>query len=145
MACTSSSKEGFPSSSHSSSLGDGILVLPLAIRHLCDDREERDEERWLHVLGGSSSLEESSQVLTFVSALPFLLLFVGSAIFRQLSLKWPFFPYAKHPLILYFFLSLKRRSLTCRGTPIRLALKIIHITFLTRQVLSSSLEDDVEG
>jgi hypothetical protein len=45
---TSSSKEGFPSSSHSlslSSLEDGILVLPLAIRHLCDDCEEGDEER----------------------------------------------------------------------------------------------------
>jgi hypothetical protein len=57
-----------------------ILVLPLAIRHLCDDCEERDEEWWLRVLGGSSSLEESSQVMTLVSALPSLL-FVGSAIF----------------------------------------------------------------
>jgi hypothetical protein len=50
-----------------------MLILPLAIRHLCDDRDERDEDRWLRVLGGSSSLEESSQVLTLVSALPLLL------------------------------------------------------------------------
>jgi hypothetical protein len=35
-------------------------LLPLAIRHLCDDRDERDEDRRLRVLGGSSSLEESS-------------------------------------------------------------------------------------
>jgi hypothetical protein len=34
-----------------------MLILPLAIRQLCD---ERDEDRWLRVLGGSSSLEESS-------------------------------------------------------------------------------------
>jgi hypothetical protein len=32
------------------SLEDGILVLPLAIRHLCDEHEERDGERWLRVL-----------------------------------------------------------------------------------------------
>jgi hypothetical protein len=63
-----------------SSLEDGILILTLAIRHLRDDRDERDEDRWLRVLGGSSSLEESSQVLTLVSALPLLLLFLGSAI-----------------------------------------------------------------
>jgi hypothetical protein len=43
------------------------------IRHLCDDR---DEDRCLHILGGSSSLEESSHVLTLVSVLPLLLLFV---------------------------------------------------------------------
>jgi hypothetical protein len=47
-------------------------VLPLAIRHLCDEREERDEERWLRVLGVSSSLEESFQVLILVRALPLL-------------------------------------------------------------------------
>jgi hypothetical protein len=75
-----------------SSLEDGILLLPLAIRHLCDDRDECDEDRWLLVLGGSSSLEESSQVLTLVSALPLLLSFLGSAIVGQLSLKWPFSP-----------------------------------------------------
>jgi hypothetical protein len=67
-----------------------MLILPLAIRHLRDDRDERDEDRWLRVLGGSSSLEESSQVLTLVSALPFLLSFLGSAIDGQLSLNWPF-------------------------------------------------------
>jgi hypothetical protein len=68
--------EGFPSPSSTlllSSLEDGILILPLAIRHLRDDRDERDEDQWLHVLGGSCSLEESSQVLTLVSALPSLL------------------------------------------------------------------------
>jgi hypothetical protein len=100
----------------------------------------------LRVLGGSSSLEESSQVLTLISALPLLLPFVGLAIFGQLSLKWPFSPHAKHPLFLCLFLSmLKRRSSTCRGTPIRLILRIIPITFLTRQIVSSSLEDDVDG
>jgi hypothetical protein len=82
MASASSSKEGFPSPSSSSLLSplveDGILILPLVIRHLHD---ERDEDRWLHVLGGLSSLEESSQVLTLVSALPLLLLFVGLAMF----------------------------------------------------------------
>ena len=57
-----------------------MLLLPLAIRHLCDDRDDRDEDRWLRVLGGSSSLEESSQVLTLVSALPLLLSFLGLAI-----------------------------------------------------------------
>jgi hypothetical protein len=105
-ASASSSKEGFPSPSLSlllSSLEDGILILPLAIRHLRDDCDERDEDRWLRVLGGSSSLEKSSQVLTLVSALPFLLHFVGLAIFGQLSLKWPFSPHAKHPLFLCFF------------------------------------------
>jgi hypothetical protein len=60
---------------------DGILVLPLAIRHLRYDYEERDKEKWLRVLGGSSLLEESSQVLTLVNALPLLLLFMGSTIF----------------------------------------------------------------
>jgi hypothetical protein len=82
--------EGFPSLSSSlllSSLDDGILILPLAIRHLRDECDERDEDRWLRVLGGSSSLEELSQVLTLVSALPLLLPFVGLAIFGQLSLK----------------------------------------------------------
>jgi hypothetical protein len=39
---------------------DGVIVLPLAIRHLCDEREECDEEPWLRLFGGSSSLEESS-------------------------------------------------------------------------------------
>jgi hypothetical protein len=47
-------------------------VLPLAISHLCDDREERDEEWWLCDLGCSCSLEESSQILILVSALPLL-------------------------------------------------------------------------
>jgi hypothetical protein len=70
-----------------SSLEDGILILHLSIRHLSDDWDERDEDRWLRVLGGSSSLEESSQVLTLVSVLPLLLPLVGSAIFGQLSLK----------------------------------------------------------
>jgi hypothetical protein len=100
-ASASSSMEGFPSPSSSlllSSLEDGILILPLAIRHLCDDRDDHDEDWWLCVLGGSSSLEESSQVLTLVSALSLLLPFVGSAIVGQLSLKWPFSPHAKHPL-----------------------------------------------
>jgi hypothetical protein len=87
-----------------SSLEDGILILPLAIRHLCDDRDERDEDRWLCVLGGSSSLEESSQVLTLLSALPLLLPFVGLAIFGQLSLKWPFSAHVKHPFFLCLFL-----------------------------------------
>jgi hypothetical protein len=79
--------EGFPSPSSSlllSSLEDGILILPLAIRHL---RDERDEDWWLRVLGGSSSLEESSQVLTLVSVLPLLLPFLGSAIIGWSSLK----------------------------------------------------------
>jgi hypothetical protein len=78
MASASSSMVGFPSSSSSlllSSLEDGMLILPLAIRHLRDDCDERDEDRWLRVLGDSSSLEESSQVLTLVSALPLLLSF----------------------------------------------------------------------
>jgi hypothetical protein len=64
-----------------------MLILPLAIRHFRDDRDERDEDRWLRVLGGSSLLEESSHVLILVSAFSLLLPFVGSAIFRQLSLK----------------------------------------------------------
>jgi hypothetical protein len=62
--------EGFPSPSSSlilSSQEDGILILPLDIRHLRDDRDERDKDRWLRGLGGSSSLEESSQVLTLVT------------------------------------------------------------------------------
>jgi hypothetical protein len=119
MASASSSTEGFPSPSSSpllSSLEDGILILPLAIRHLCDDRDERDEDLWLRVLRGSYSLEQSSQVLTLVSALPLLLPFVGSTIFGQLSLKWPFSPHANHPLFLCFSLSiLKRRFSTYRG------------------------------
>jgi hypothetical protein len=123
-----------------------MLLLPLAIRHLCDDCDERDEDRWLRVLGGSSSLEESSQVLTLVSALPLLLSFLGLAIVGQLSLKWPFSPHAKHPLFLCFFLSmLKRISSTYRGTPIRLILWIVPITFPTRRIVSSSSEDDVHG
>jgi hypothetical protein len=70
---------------------------------LLDDCDERDEDRWLIVLR-SSSLEEPSQVLTLVSAaLALLLLFVGSAIVGQLSLKWPFSLHAKHPLFLCFF------------------------------------------
>jgi hypothetical protein len=113
---------------------------------LHDDRDEHDEDRWLRVLGGSSSLEESSQVLTLVSALPLLLSFLGSAIVGQLSLKWPFSPHAKHPLFLCFFLSmLKIRSYTHKGTPIRLILRIIPITFPTRRIVSSSSEDDVDG
>jgi hypothetical protein len=126
-----------------SSLEDGVLSLPLAIRHL---RDEHYEDQWLCVLGGSSSLEELSQVLTLVRALPLLLPFVGSAIFGQLSLKWPFFPHVKHPLFLCFFLSvLKRRSSTYRGTPIRLILQIIPITFSTRRIVSSSSENDVDS
>jgi hypothetical protein len=104
--------EGFPSPSSTlllSSLEDGILILPLAIRHLHDDRDGCDEDRWLRVLGGSSSLEESSQLLTLVSALPLLLSFLGLAIVGQLSLKWPFFPHAKNPLYLCFFLSMLKR------------------------------------
>jgi hypothetical protein len=51
----------------------------------------------------------------------FALPLCGFDIFGQLSLKCPFSPHAKHPLFLCFFLSmLKRRSSTCRGTPIRL-------------------------
>jgi hypothetical protein len=149
MAFASSYMEGFPSPSSSlllSSLEDGILILPLVIRHLRDDRDECDEDRWLRVVGGSYSLEESSHVLTLVSALSLLLPFVGSAIFGQLSLKWPFSMHAKHPLFLCFFLSiLKRRSSTCKGTPIRLILRIIPITFSMRQIVSSSSEDDVDG
>jgi hypothetical protein len=123
-----------------------MLLLPLAIRHLCDDHDERDEDRWLRVLGGSSSLEESSQVLTLVSALLLFLPILGSAIVGQLSLNWSISPHAKHPLFLCFFLSmLKRRSSNCRGTPIRLILWIIPITFPTRQIVSSSSEDDVHG
>jgi hypothetical protein len=83
MASASSSIEGFPSPSSSlllSSLEDGMLILPLAIRHLRDERDEPDEDRWLRVLEGSSSLEESSQVLTLVSTLPLLLSFLGSTI-----------------------------------------------------------------
>jgi hypothetical protein len=79
IASASSSTEGFPSPSSSlllSSLEHEILILPLAIRHL---RDECDENLWLRVLGGSSSLEESSQVLTLVSALPLLLPFLGLA------------------------------------------------------------------
>jgi hypothetical protein len=106
MASASSSTEGISSPSSSlllSSLEDGILILPLAIRHLHDDRVERDEDRWLRVLEGSSLLEESTQLLTLVSALPLLLPFLGSAIVGQLSLKWPFSPHAKHPIFLWFF------------------------------------------
>jgi hypothetical protein len=72
--------EGLSSSSLSLSLEDVILVLPLAIRHLCDEREECDEERWPQLLGGSSSLKESSQVLILMSALLLLLLFGFSRI-----------------------------------------------------------------
>jgi hypothetical protein len=93
-----------------SSLEDEMLILPLAIRHFCDDRDERDEDRWLRVLGGSSSLEESSQVLTLVSALPLLLSFLGSTIVGQLSVKWPFSPHVKHPLFLCFFMSMLKKD-----------------------------------
>jgi hypothetical protein len=138
--------EGLSSPSSSllfSSLEDVILILPLAIRHLCDDR---DEDWWLCVFGGSYSLEESSQVLILISGLPLLLPFLGSAIVGQLSLKWPFSSHAKHPLFPYFFLSmLKRRSSTCRGTSIRFILRIIHIIFPTCWIVSSSSEDDVDG
>jgi hypothetical protein len=77
---------------------------------LCDDRDERDEDRWLRVFGGSSSLEESSQVLTLVSALPLLLPFVGSDIFGHLSLKWLFSSHAKHPLFKEKILDLQRHA-----------------------------------
>jgi hypothetical protein len=116
-----------------------MLILHLAIRHLHD---ERDVDRWLRVLGGSSSLQESSQVLTLVSALPLFLSFLGSTIVGQLSLKWPFSPHAKHPLFLCFFLSILKRRLII---PIRLILRIIPITFPTRQIVSSSSEDDVDS
>jgi hypothetical protein len=120
-----------------------MLILPLAIRHLRDDR---DEDWWLRILGGSSSLEESSQVLTLVSTLPLLLSFLGTTMVGQLSLKWPFSPHAKHPLFLCFFLSMiKRRSSTYRGTPIRLISWIIPITFLAHRIVSLSSEDDVDG
>jgi hypothetical protein len=145
MASASSSTKGFPSPSSSlllSSLEDGILILPLAKRHL---RDARGEDRWLHVLGGSSSLEQSSHVLTLVGVLPLLLPFVGLSIFGQMYLKWPFSLHAKHPLFLCFFLSmLKRKSSTYRGTPIRLILRIISIGFLTCWIVSSSTEDDVD-
>lgn len=145
-ACASSSIEGLSSSSLSLSLEDGIHVLPLAIRHLCDEHEELDEDRWLWVLGVSSSLEESFQVLILCTRLAFALLFLGSIVFGQLSQKWTFSPHAKYHLFLCFFLSmLKRRSSTCRGTPIRLILRIILIAFLTRQTVSSSLKDDVKA
>ena len=78
-----------------------MLILPLAIRHLCDDRDERDEDRWLRVLGGSSLLEESSQVLTLVSALPPPLF--GSGHIWTAVPKVAFSPHAKHPLFLCFF------------------------------------------
>jgi hypothetical protein len=48
-------------------------------------------------------------------------------------------------LSLLFLSMLKRRSLICRGTPIRLILWIIPITFSMRQIVSSSSEDDVDG
>jgi hypothetical protein len=70
----------------------------------------------LRILGGSSSLEESSQVLTLVSALPLLLSFFGSAIVGQMSLKWPFSPHAKHPLFLCFFpVNVKEKILDLQG------------------------------
>jgi hypothetical protein len=75
MAHTSLPIENLSSSLSLSSLDDGSLVLPFAISHLCD---ERDEERWSRLLRVSSSLEESSQVLIVVSALP-LLLSLGSS------------------------------------------------------------------
>jgi hypothetical protein len=102
--------------SPSSSLEDEILILPLAIRHLRDDRDDRDEDQWLRVLGGSSLLEVSSQVLTLVSAMPLLLPFVGLAIVGQLSLKWPFSPHAKHPLFsLLFRVNVKEKILYLQG------------------------------
>jgi hypothetical protein len=120
--------------------------LPLALRHLCDEREEHSEERWLWVFGGSSSFEESSQVLTLVSTLPLLLLSLGSVVFGQLSWKWSLSPHAKHHLFICLFLSMvKRRFSTCRGTHIRLILWIILITFLTHRNILSSMEDDVEA
>jgi hypothetical protein len=114
MASASSSTEDFPSPSSSlllSSLVDGMLILPLAISHLRDDRDERDEDQWLRVLRGSSSLEESSQVLTLVSALSLLLPFMSSTIFRHMSLKYPFSPHVKHHLFLCFFLSMLKKVL----------------------------------
>jgi hypothetical protein len=80
MVCASSSTEGL-SSSLSLSLDDGSWELPLDIRHLCDDCEELDEERWQQILRGSSPLEESSQALMVVSALSLLLLFLVLALF----------------------------------------------------------------
>jgi hypothetical protein len=70
----------------------------------------------------------------------------GSTKFGQLFQKWPFSPHVKHHLFLCFFLSmLKRRSSTCRGTPNRLILQIILITFPTRRTVSSSSKDDVDA
>jgi hypothetical protein len=40
---------------------------------------------------------------------------------------------------------LKRISYSYRGTPIRLILRIFPITYPTRLIVSSPLEDDVEG
>ena len=95
---------------------DGILILPFAIRHLRDDRDERDEDLWLRVLGVSSSLEKSSQVLTLVSALPLLLPFLGSAIVGQLSLKWPFSPTCEaSSLSLLFPVNVKEKILDLQG------------------------------
>jgi hypothetical protein len=55
-------------------------------------------------------------------------------------------PHTKHHLFLCLFLSmLKRRSSTCRGTPIRLILWIILISFLMHQTVSSSSKNDVEA
>jgi hypothetical protein len=48
-------------------------------------------------------------------------------------------------LYLLFLSMLKRRSSTYRGTPIRLILWIIPITFPTHRIVSSSSEDDVDG
>jgi hypothetical protein len=69
-ASASSSKEGFPSPSPSSlllsSLEDGILILPLAIRHLRDDRDERDEDRWMRVLAFAPPLFGFGHIWTVV-------------------------------------------------------------------------------
>jgi hypothetical protein len=83
---------------------------------LCDDRDERDEDRWLCVFGGSSSLEESSQVLTRVSALPFFLPFLDSAIFGQLSLKVALLPACEaSSLSLPFPVNVKEKILYLQG------------------------------
>jgi hypothetical protein len=70
---------------------------------------------WIRVLEASSLLEESSEVLTLVSALPLLLLFLGSAEFGQLSRKWLFSPHAKHHLFLCFFVNIKEKILDLQG------------------------------
>jgi hypothetical protein len=48
-------------------------------------------------------------------------------------------------LSLLFPVNVKEKILDLQGTPIRLILRIIPITFSTRRIVSSSLEDYVDG